>query len=173
MVSTTISVALFLLITFLAITFSKSRMQCRIEQQKGSISPGKISAWITIIIGLLFIAMGIYTSVIMKLDQVGVLSSVFGAVVSGFMTPSLGKIHDVVWNTQYVEGTSKLFGPTLGRKRTRIKWTDIIDIGETFTGYWYLQSTGGQKIYWSYLYIGNPAFAEAIDRYCPNISLSE
>ncbi len=86
------------------------------------------------------------------------------------MAPSLTSVHDVNWNDEYVEGASKLFGPTLSKKRTRIKWSEIVNLGETSTQYWYLESVDGRKIYWSYLYMGHAVFAEAIERNCPGIS---
>ncbi|MGJ8562507.1 MAG: hypothetical protein ACSHXY_03040 [Alphaproteobacteria bacterium] len=83
---------------------------------------------------------------------VGILLTLMGAAISGFMAPSLSSVHDVTWTDDEIVGACKMFGPTLGRNRTCIKWDEISGFGTTATSYWYMQTNDRRRIYWSYLY---------------------
>ena len=76
---------------------------------------------------------------------------------AGFMLPSLTSVHRVTWDEESVEGPSNLFGPTLGLRRTRMLWRDISRTETTMTGYWFVESRDGRRVYWSYLYKGHGA----------------
>ena len=86
------------------------------------------------------------------------------------MAPSLFSVHAVHWTEQGVEGPANLFGPTLGRKRTFIAWSEIGDLGETPTQDWYLVAQDGRRIYWSCLYKGHAALGRAPTRHRPDFS---
>jgi hypothetical protein len=90
------------------------------------ISPGKSSALIVTVIGLGFLGLG-------TLGFAGIIShgrneggglalalAGIGALLAGFMAPSLTHAHDVVWCRDYVEGPSRMLGLTLGSKRRRV-----------------------------------------------------
>lgn len=132
------------------------------------ISPGKISALIVVVIGLGMAGIGLFMLIGMLRQgtndglatPLGLLA--FGLALGGFMAPSLTHAHDVVWTRDYVEGPSHLFGLTLGWKRQQIEWDDVEKTGKTFTGYDYLQTRDGRRIYWSYLYPGFGAFESTL-----------
>ena len=168
-ISVSISLGVFSFIIYLIFKFKNCSAPNRIEQQEGVIFPGKPSAWFTIIGGLLLVAGGIFVSLSPELSWLSAMPTALGAFTAGFMTPSLSTLHDVIWNKGYIEGPSKLFGPTLGNERKRIKWSDIVSSGSTFTGYWFLEDCRGSRIYWSYLYKNRPKFNKAIRNHCPHI----
>ena len=138
--------------------------------QKGTIRPERISAWFTIVGGVAMFALGAWVAVFGDADWIGVLLAFAGAAAAGFMAPSLTSLHAVHWNANQIEGPSKMFGPTLGLARTAIKWTDIAKIDSTFTGYDYVQSRDGRRVYWSFLYKGHGALTAAIRSHCPSLS---
>ncbi len=152
---------------------SKARPVMQTEQE-GVISPGKGTAWFCIIVGVIMILGGLLLVTFEGVPAIplGLSVALFGAILSGFMAPSLSSIHDVNWNAKYVEGASRMFGPTLGKLRTQIEWPDITSTGTTVTQYWYIQSKDGRRIYWSYLYNGHGAFAQVLARKCPSLKLS-
>ena len=143
------------------------------ENEEGLISPGKMSAWFTVIVGLLMLVGGVMLSLISGSFILGVSLVVFGGGIAGFMSPSLSSIHDVRWNVVGVEGACRTFGPTLGRERTMIVWGDIIKTGKTITDYWYIEASDGRRIYWSYLYPGYGVFMNVIATKCPDIQTSK
>jgi len=142
-------------------------------EQQGVISPGKGTVWFTIVVGVIAMLAGILFVIFGGLFGMvlGLFLTLMGAAFSGLMAPALSSIHDVNWNAQYVEGAAKMFGPTLGRTRTQIKWSDIASTGTTNTQYWYIQADDGRRIYWSYLYDGHGAFAQMLSQKRPDIEL--
>ncbi len=138
----------------------------------GTISPDRISTLVTVLLGTGLFLIGCVAFV---LDE-GVwgprLIALLGAAIAGCMAPSLTDIHTVVWSPRGVEGPSNLFGPTLGLRRTTIQWDDIRKFGTTITGYWYVQSADGRRVYWSYLYKGHTALAAALRAHCPLLPLT-
>lgn len=119
----------------------------------GTITPGKFSAWFTV---LLFGAMAIGGVFLMFVGQTGpgVLFVGIGGALATFMAPSLTHVHDVTWSQDGVSGPCKTFGPTLGTARADIPWELITTSGKTSSGYWYVQADDGRKVYWSFLYPG-------------------
>ncbi len=87
------------------------------------------------------------------------------------MIPSLTNFHNVQWTAEFVEGPTSTFGPTLGLKRDRLEWSDIVKAGKTATGYWFVESTDGRRVYWSYLYKGYRSFETFLKLKCPNLTL--
>lgn len=137
----------------------------------GHIKPGKTSAWITIIVGFAMIIFGASTIYFLGFVGTGVGVSLLGFAIAGFMAPSLGDWHDVLWNGEGVFGPSKTFGPTLSRKRAFIPWNDFTKFGQTKTQYWYLETADRERVYWSYLYKGHSAFRDEIQKNRPDIDL--
>ena len=136
----------------------------------GAISPEKISAVLTVAVGIAMIAGGLWQSFTVQ-SYGPLIISLLGAAIGGFMAPSLTHMHDVRWSEGGVDGPSKMFGPTLGTARAKIQWQDVVRTGTTITGYWYLETKDRRRIYWSYLYKGNEAFSVAIRAKCPRIAL--
>ena len=64
-----------------------------------------------------------------------------------------------------------MFGPTLGAARTQIQWADIVRTGKTATSYWFVETSDGRRIYWSYLYKGYRAFVGYLRTRCPDLVL--
>ena len=146
-----------------------------LNDAEGRISPGKGTAWFTVTFGGLMFIAGLVSLATYKepeMVRTGIVLMLFGGAIGGFMLPSLTSIHDVIWSDTSVEGASKLFGPTLGRKREKINWSEFESSGKTATDYWYLQTKDKRRIYWSYLYLGYDEFVMAIQRNCPNIDTS-
>ena len=140
----------------------------RKPSEPNRISPGKISAMIVIVFGLGLAGIGLFMLAWLLRQganegvgtSLGILA--LGLAMGGFMAPSLTHAHDVTWNRDHVEGPSHLFGLTLGWKRHRIAWRDIEKTGKTFTGYDYLETRDGRRIYWSFLYPGFRAFENTL-----------
>lgn len=123
------------------------------------LAPGKLSAWFAVIAGTMIILGGVWLLRYENMTSSGaVVFSFFGLLISGFMSPSLGDLHDVIWNDEYVEGPSKMFGPSLGTSRIKAYWSEVVGTGATSTGYTYLKTVNGERIYWSYLYPGHQEF---------------
>lgn len=139
----------------------------------GTITPEKISAYLTVIFGAAMAIAGAYFFFMGRgdADVAAILVACLGIAIAGFMAPSLTHIHDVRWTANFIEGPSKLFGPTLGTVRTTITWPDIMRTGATFTGYWYVESHDRRRVYWSYLYKGNEALAIVIQMKCKGLKV--
>ncbi|MCJ2188897.1 hypothetical protein MTR66_19025 [Novosphingobium sp. 2638] len=132
------------------------------------ITPGKVSAAIVVVAGVCMALLGFIGIAVLFMhaeqDGFGVWIGllVTGALLVGFMAPSLTHAHDVTWESDYVEGPAHMFGLTLGWKRHRVDWRDIVKTGKTLTGYDYLETHDGRRIYWSYLYPGFGRFEHAL-----------
>ncbi len=145
------------------------------QADAGAIAPERLSAIFTVLVGTLFCLGGVFA--VFAGGQQGLLfgtfAIAFGAVIGGFMAPSLTDLHIVRWSAEGVEGPSKTFGLTLGVKRTMIRWADIRRTGKTSTGYWFVESEDRRRIYWSYLYKGYGAFVKALAEHCPALTLPQ
>ena len=137
----------------------------------GRIAPGKRSAWFTVLGGGTMVIAGMVCLVMDFVPVLGGLLALFGAIIAGFMAPSLTSRCDVYWTDAGVQGPSKLFGPALGAARTSIGWPDIVKTGKSATGYWYVEGSDGSRIYWSYLYPGYRALTAALRLHCPHVVL--
>jgi hypothetical protein len=142
------------------------------DSDRGEISPGRISALATIVVGLLLAAVGVVGLTSGNL-LLGLAFGLIGVAVVGFMAPSLTNLHALRWNTDRVEGPASMFGLTLGLGRTQIAWADIRRTGDTATGYWYVESQDGRRIYWSYLYKGWRTFRDQLKRHKPELPLPD
>jgi hypothetical protein len=101
--------------------------------------------------GLLVFAAALWAAIFSNGGWAAAAAALFGAAIAGFMAPSVTSIHAVRWNGEGIEGPARMFGPTLGTARTEIAWSDIVRTGKTVTGYWYVESGDGRRVYWSYL----------------------
>ena len=140
----------------------------RLADGGGRITPGKISAVIVVILGLLFSAagcVGLWSGDL----AIGSFILVTGAALALFMAPSLTHWHDVIWTEAMIEGPSRMFGPTLGRARTQIRWDEIARTGSTVTGYSFVETPDRRRIYWSYLYRGFAVFEERLQLHRPDL----
>jgi len=174
-------IALFtVLITGLISVYGKYQKPKAITESSGRLTPGKTSAWITIIAGLAMAvsSLAFFIYVLISGEDYTqhswtLATFLVGAMISGFMLPSLFSIHDIIWDEEGVEGAKSTFGPTLGWKRHKIEWEDIIKRGETATQYWYLETHNKQRVYWSYLYPGYGEFDRVIVQKCKNLKTGE
>lgn len=161
-------------VTMFCITWMRNRGKHAkpkfLENQSGTIAPGKLSAWLTVIIGSIMVVGGVL--LLFVPDALGVALGLIamGGAIAGFMSPSLTSMHDLNWTDTHVEGPSNLFGPTLGKRRTTINWTDITKTGTTATSYTYIESNDGRRIYWSYLYRGHGVFEDTLLQKCPHLA---
>jgi hypothetical protein len=114
---------------------------------------------------------GLYGALFLGAGLRGVGLAVLGLCVAGFMSPSLTSVHKVTWEEEGIEGPSNLFGPTLGLRRTKIGWGDIARAGTTITGYWFVESSDGRRVYWSYLYKGHGVLAAYLHAKRPDLTL--
>jgi len=143
----------------------------KLDDQSGVIRPELWSAWITVIAGSLFFSFCLFSFAFQDGGTGILLGAAMGAAIAGFMAPSVTLVHAVSWNVHGMCGPSKLFGLTLGRARTEIQWNDIVSSGSTATGYWFIASSDGRRIYWSYLYKGHQSLAQALKKNCPFVDL--
>lgn len=149
------------------------------DGQSGTIAPERISAAFTVIGGAVMALGG--AALLWAAVQESALSPshlvtaigllLMGLAIGGFMSPSLTNIHSVSWTPAGLDGPSKLFGPTLGLKREALSWAELATTGKTATGYWYVESRDGRRIYWSYLYKGCRRLADALRSHCPELPL--
>lgn len=144
----------------------------KLSTVEGSITPGKISAAAITLLGVALAILGL-ASLLNGVAMPGVICSAIGIALAAFMSPSLVHIHDVSWDMTGVNGPCRLFGPTLGRPRTHIRWEDITAAGKTATSYWFIQSNDGRRVYWSYLYPGYGHFVENIRSRLPHLTLPD
>jgi hypothetical protein len=156
----------------LLITSARRGKPTAADQAGGTLRPDKVSAWVTIIVGLGIVGLGV-TGVIFvpSFWPVALICILLGGALAGFMFPSIMAIHAVHWTNGYIDGPSETFGPTLGIARTRIAWPEIVRTGKTGSSYWYVEASDGRRIYWSFLHKGYGALTEAIRTHCPHLSL--
>jgi hypothetical protein len=141
-----------------------------IDARQGTIRPEFWSALLTVGLGTAIFLAAVW-GIFVGGGRVAVAAALVGAAIAGFMAPSLTSMHAVCWSERGIEGPTKIFGPTLGLSRTEIAWADIVTTGKTATGYWYVQSADGRRVYWSYLYKGYGALIAALQRRCPTLNL--
>lgn len=141
--------------------------------QRGTIRPERWSAWITIILGALMFTLGIVFLLYEDGGWGAIATAALGAAMAGFMAPSITSVHAVNWNATVIEGPSRTFGLTLGLSRAEINWTDIATTGKTMTGYWFVESNDGRRVYWSYLYKGYSALTLVLRRKCSSVELPD
>lgn len=139
--------------------------------QSGTIRPELWSAWLTVLAGSLVFVLGLWALIYADEGWGAAATALFGAAIAGFMAPSVTSVHAVHWNDNGIEGPAKIFGLTLGVARAEIAWADIAGIGKTITGYWYVESGDGRRVYWSYLYKGYGSLMLALQRHCPSVQL--
>jgi hypothetical protein len=165
--------ALVAALTAVALTLLAKFIRCgrpaALDEVSGTITPEKISACVTVVVGAGMAVAGGWAVLTNHGDWGAVAVACMGATIAGFMAPSLTHVHDVQWAANVVEGPSRLLGPTLGAARTSIAWREIVRTGATVTGYWYVEARDGRRVYWSYLYKGNEALAAAIRARCPDL----
>jgi len=160
---------LIIIVTDLMSAYGKTAKPKFLDNVSGHISPGKISAWFTIFVGIFCCSLGVFLALFQGEWILGGLLILLFSAVAGFMLPSLFSIHDVFWSQDYVEGPSKMLGPSLGRKRENIKWSEIERTGITVTQYWYVETSDKRRVYWSYLYKGYGALHKALETHRPDL----
>jgi hypothetical protein len=142
-----------------------------LAQGAGTIRPGLWSAWLTVLGGMAMLSAAAWASIYGNGGWAAAGVAVLGAFIAGFMAPSLTSMHAVHWNEHGIEGPAKMFGPTLGAARTEIAWSDIAKTGKTITGYWFVESDDGRRVYWSYLYKGYGILMAALQNHRPSLDL--
>jgi hypothetical protein len=142
-----------------------------LAQGAGTIRPELWTAWLTVLGGIAMLAAAAWVSIYRNGGWAAAGIAVLGALSAGFMAPPLTSMHAVHWNEHGIEGPAKMFGPTLGTARTEIAWSDIVKMGKTITGYWFVESRDGRRVYWSYLYKGYGALIAAQQSHCPSLNL--
>ncbi|WP_156812021.1 hypothetical protein [Robiginitomaculum antarcticum] len=154
-----------LLISWIA-KHARNSNPVELSGDRGRITPGKTLAIITIVFGLSVAISGIFLASLGGEHSLGFGIFILGICIGGFMAPSFFSFHDVTWDENSITGICRLFGPTLGLRRTTIEWSDVASRGQTATQYNYLQSIDGRRVYWSYLYHGNGELERIIAERC-------
>lgn len=148
---------------------NRTRGPRRASGDEGTISPGKISAALVTALGVGVLWSGVQAAA--GDLNVGLGSAAAGGMLIIFMGPSLTRRHDVIWTDKGVQGPSRMFGPSLWLSRTSIEWHDISAVGATITNYWFIQSSDGRRIYWSYLYPGYGSLTRRLRAKRPDLSI--
>lgn len=150
----------------------KSAAPFALDGANGTIRPDRWSAWIVIVSGVIFI-LGAAALMLFASDVfwIGLVFLLFGLCWAGCMFPSVTSVHALRWSNTGIDGASNMMLGTLGLKRTTIAWREIVRSGTTLTLYWYLEANDGRRVYWSFLYPGNGAFAAAIQHHRPDIEV--
>ena len=146
--------------------FIRSSRPAALDDVSGTISPDKISACVTVIVGTGMAIAGGWALLRGQSSWVPIAIMCVGVAIAVFMAPSLTHVHDVQWTAKVIDGPSRLFGPTLGTARTTIDWHDVVRTGATVTGYWYVETRDRRRVYWSFLYRGNEALAAVVRMRC-------
>ncbi|GAA0295335.1 hypothetical protein GCM10009087_01360 [Sphingomonas oligophenolica] len=164
------AVVIVTIVTFVTIPRWLSRRSKPAEQGdgRGRITPGKASAAVVTASGVLFSAAGC-TGIWFGDVAIGSLLFAVGGALALFMAPSLTHWHDVVWTEATIEGPSRMFGLTLGRARTRLRWGEIARTGTTLTGYSFVETADRRRVYWSYLYRGFAVFEGQLELHRPDL----
>ena len=152
------------LVLYVMRKISARRRPAELGLQSGRIAPGKISAGLIMAVALILLA-GAGVALVEGEIKLCAIMAVIALPVALYMAPSLTHRHDVRWDGDGVSGPDRQFGLTLGWTTTHIAWRDIADTGRTVTGYDYLESRFGTRIYWSYLYPGHGFLEQAITTY--------
>jgi hypothetical protein len=145
-----------------------------IDLHSGEMSPSKVGAAFSILLGLYVCACAtrlLVPGVSLPTRLEGVSVIVLGVAIAGLMAPSLMSIHAVKWSDDGVEGPAMSIGPMLGFTRTTIAWPDIRRTGKTLTGYWFIEDGNRRRVYWHYLYRGHERFAVALECRCSGLAL--
>lgn len=139
------------------------------EQPSGTIRPALLRAWFGTLFGLTMLLAALWAAIVNNNGDVAAGVAFLGLVFVGASAPQVVWDHKVRWNQKGIEGPAKMFGLTLGATRTEIAWSDIVRTGRTQTGYWYVESGDGRRIYWSYLCAGYEALTRELRRQCPTL----
>ncbi len=151
--------------------FKKSR-PLELTETSGKIRPARWIAWCAVIVGALMLFGAIYGFATEELNWRWTLfAGLMGAAIGGFMLPSLTSRHEINWDFDEISGPSKQFGPGLGLQRATLQWADIVKTGKTITDYWFIETQGGERIYWSFIYSGYGALTLALEKHCPELEL--
>jgi len=137
------------------------------DPRSGIVRPPLLSAWFGTLFGLLTIVAAVWAA-INSYDMTAALGFL-GIVFTVAAVPQVIWRHEVRWNQKEIEGPAKMLGLTLGAARTEIAWSDIVRAGRTMTGYWYVESGDGRRVYWSYLSAGRDALRQALRGHCPTL----
>jgi hypothetical protein len=139
-----------------------------LEPRSGIVRPPLLSVWFGTLFGLLMIVAAVWAAMINSYDMTAALGFL-GIVFAVAAAPQVIWRHEVHWNQKKIEGPAKMFGLTLGSARTEIAWSDIVRAGRTMTGYWYVETSDGKRVYWSYLCAGCGALIRAVRGHCPTL----
>jgi hypothetical protein len=137
------------------------------EAPSGTIRPPLLRAWLGTLFGLMMLLAALWAAIGSHNSDVAAAAAFLGIVFVGASAPQIAWDHKVRWNQTGIEGPAKMFGLTLGPTRTEIAWSDIVRTGRTQTGYWYVESRDGRRVYWSYLCVGYEALTRELQRKCP------
>ena len=138
------------------------------EPRSGIVRPPHLSAWFGTLFGLLMIGAALLAVMTNSYDMTAALGFL-GIVFTIAAAPQVIWRHEVRWNQKKIEGPARMFGLTLGAARTEIAWSDIVRAGRTMTGYCYVESGDGRRVYWSYLCAGCDALWQALRGHCPTL----
>jgi hypothetical protein len=145
--------------------------QAALEPRSGTVRPPLRSAWLGTLFGLLMLLAALWAAMINSYGA-AVAVGFLGVVFTVAAAPQVVWGHEVHWNQKGIEGPAKMFGLTLGAARTEIAWSDIVRAGRTMTGYWYVESSEGRRVYWSYLCAEDHALTRALRDHCPTIQFN-
>lgn len=139
------------------------------ETPSGTIRPPLLRAWFGTLFGSTILLVALWAAIVDNNADVAAGMAFLGIVFVGASAPQIAWDHKVRWNQKGIEGPAKMFGLTLGSTRTEIAWSDIVRTGRTPTGYWYVESGDGRRVYWSYLCEGYEALTRELRRQCPTL----
>lgn len=141
-----------------------------VVSDSGEIRLNQIIAWFTLIAGLLIFNFGIFLFVYIDEGLIyGLPLVLLGVFCAIGVLPSLTQIQNLKWDSQTIEGPSKVYGQLMGIKRTEIAWSSIEEIGFKKGPYFYVQSNLGTRIYWSPAYSGFEHFESTLRKRRPEL----
>jgi hypothetical protein len=142
-----------------------------LESPSGIIRPPLRSAWFVTLFGLLMLLVALWEATFNRYDMAAA-AGFLGVVFIVAAAPQIAWRHEVRWSQKGIEGPANLLGLTLGAARTEIAWADIVRAGRSMTGYWYVESSDGRRVYWSYLCAGCDALLRVLRGHCPTLQFN-
>jgi hypothetical protein len=140
-----------------------------LDPRFGMVRPPLLSIWLGTLFGCVMIVAAVWAAMIKSYDIAAALGFL-GIVFAVAAAPQVVWRHEVRWNQKEIEGPAKMFGLTLGAARAKIVWSDIVRAARTMTGYWYVESSDGRRVYWSYLCAGCDGPMQALRAHCPTLN---
>ncbi|MFZ4687708.1 MAG: hypothetical protein ACOYLS_00585 [Polymorphobacter sp.] len=101
---------------------------------------------------------------------IGAAVAVLGVVGCIGVLPGLSARMNVEWNDAGVSGPSQAWGPFFGLGRATIGWDEITVFAGTWSGYAFVATADGRRVYWTEQHSGFDRMFRALLRRRPDLA---